>query len=217
VKPHLPLKRFVDPLRPITYGIVQAGEDVVDGIPYIRPVDMVGNEGVPDPNLLRRTAPEIAAMYKRSEVRAGDIVVSIGPSFGKVMIVPPELAGANLTQGTARAAPGNDIEGRFLYWALQSHHAIAFWESEVSGATFRALNLEPLGRTPIPRLPLCRQVAIADYLDRETTRISAVVERLGGSASSPPKSLSGLLLEKRRALITAAVTDELPDAAEALV
>ena len=172
------LKDLVDPKRPITYGIVQAGDDVLDGVPYIRPIDMSGNDGVIDPSALRRTSPLIAAVYRRSTVRCGDLVVSIGPSFGKVMVVPAELDGANLTQGTARVAPGHLVSRRYLYWALQSSPVVGFWEASVGGATFKALNLGPLGETPVPVTGLAEQDAIADYLDAETASINRMVQML---------------------------------------
>lgn len=190
--PRRPLKRFVDPARPITYGIVQAGEDVEGGVPYIRPVDMSGHNGV-DVARLRTTAPEIAAAYKRSAIRGGDIVVSIGPSFGKTMLVPDELTGANLTQGTARVAVQPRVSGRFVRWALQSGEAQAYWETGVAGATFRALNLGPLSLTPIPVVSEQEQRAIADFLDRETAKIDALIEK--------QNELIGLLRERRSAVI----------------
>ena len=110
----LPTKRIVDSARPNTYGIVQCGPNYPDGVPYIRPVDMDDERGV-GLDSLQRTAPDIAAAYARSTVRASDVVVSIGPSFGKAMVVPAELEGANLTQGTARLAPGADVAPRFLF------------------------------------------------------------------------------------------------------
>ncbi|MFE4903398.1 restriction endonuclease subunit S [Streptomyces cyaneofuscatus] len=173
--PALPLKRLVDPARSITYGIVQAGPDTPGGIPYIRPVDMSASAGVPDPMTLLRTTHQIADSYNRSSVKPGDLVVSIGPSYGKLMIVPRELAGANLTQGTARVAASETVSTRFLYWALQTAMARQFWDASVGGATFRALNLEPLGRTPVPIPPLDEQRRIADFLDMETGRIHQLV------------------------------------------
>ena len=171
----LPLKRYVDPARPITYGIVQAGEDVDGGVPYIRPIDMDGNNGIPDVTTLRRTTPEIAKTYRRSEVRPGDLIVSIGPSFGKTMIVPEALAGANLTQGTARVAPAKGVSVEYLYWALQSQLAKVHWHEAVGGATFRALNLEPLAETPVPLHPENAQRAITRFLSAETARIDTLV------------------------------------------
>jgi Type I restriction modification DNA specificity domain len=171
----LPLKRFVDPRRPITYGIVQAGPNIENGIPYIRPVDMYEHQGVRDQRALLRTSPEIAFAYSRSTVHTNDIVVSIGPSFGKTMIVGPELQGANLTQGTARVAPSTRVHVQYLRWALRSKVASEYWESVVSGATFRALNLEPLARTPVPQWHIQTQQAIANFLDVETARIDDLI------------------------------------------
>ena len=168
------LKRAVDPARPITYGIVQAGPHIEGGVPYIRPVDMTDHHGVANPADLQRTSLEIARQYRRSSVRRGDIVVSIGPSYGKTMVVPPDLDGANLTQGTARIAPAASWDVRFLRWCLRS---MAHWDSAVGGATFRALNLGPLAETPIPLHPLAEQRAIADYLDAETARIDALIAK----------------------------------------
>jgi type I restriction enzyme S subunit len=91
------------------------------------------------------------------------------------MIVPGELAGANLTQGTARVAPAKEIDPRYLRWAMRSTVATGFWDAAVAGATFRALNLEPLAQTPIPAWTLNTQVTIADFLDGETARIDALI------------------------------------------
>jgi type I restriction enzyme S subunit len=193
----LSLKRVVDPARPVTYGIVQCGPDVPDGIPCIRPVDMADEGGV-DPGALQRTAPEIAAAYSRSTIRPGDIVVSIGPSFGKAMVVPEALDGANLTQGTARVAPARGVFDRFLFWALRSAAARQAWDSHCSGATFRALTLEILASCEVVLPPPDEQRAIAAFLDRETARIDALVAK--------KERLIELLQEKRTALITRAVT-----------
>lgn len=171
------LKRLVNPARPITYGIVQAGPDTPGGIPYIRPVDMTPYSGIAPSVSLLRTTPEIAAAYRRSAIAEGDIVVSIGPSYGKVMVVNGALSGANLTQGTARVAPAPGAYNRFLYWALQSSEARQHWDSCVGGATFRALNLEPLGRTPVPLTPLEEQRRIADFLDTEIAHIDILAAK----------------------------------------
>lgn len=208
-----PLKYLVDPRRRITYGIVQCGPHVDDGVPYIRPVDMTDDGGV-GATPLQRTTPEIAAAYTRSIVRSGDLVVSIGPSFGKVMIVPPELAGANLTQGTARVACSRDVIPRYLFWLLRSSFAHAQWKAGSSGATFTALTLELLADTKCPTPPKVEQEAIARYLDVETSKIDALIEKVAGSkwrASVDVRSVGGMLgmlLERRAALITTAITGQ---------
>ena len=193
----LALKRVVNSERPVTYGIVQCGPEYPNGVPYIRPVDMDDEGGVALEDL-QRTSPEIAAAYARSTVRPNDIVVSIGPSFGKVMIVPPELDGANLTQGTARIAPGRLVTSRFLFWVLRSRSSQQAWDSYCSGATFRALTLQILETCAIALPPIDEQRPIAAFLDRETAKIDASVAK--------KERLIELLQEKRAALITRAVT-----------
>ena len=192
------LKRLVDPTRPITYGIVQAGPEFDGGVPYIRPADMTDESGVKDLASIKHTSPEIALQYRRSAVRSGDLVISIGPSFGKVMEVPSELDGANLTQGTARVAPGPNLNARFAFWCLRSHHCYSQWEAGIGGATFRALNLGPLAETRIPNPDLATQRRIADFLDRETARIDLLIEK--------KQRLVALLGEKRQSGIVSAVT-----------
>lgn len=192
------LKQVTDRARPITYGIVQAGPHVDGGVAYIRPADMTDETGVSVSNLMR-TDPAIAAAYERAAIRAGDIVLSIGPSYGKVMLVPEALNGANLTQGTARIAPAVDrVDQRFLFWALRSKAVRAQWDAAVGGATFAALNLGPLAETQIPLPELRRQVEIASFLDVETTRIDKLI--------AGKRRLLDLLEEKRLAVITQAVT-----------
>lgn len=171
----LPLRKLLDPARPLTYGIVQAGPDIEGGTRYIRPADMTETSGVRDESALLRTSDEIAAAYARASVRAGDLILSIGPSYGKVMVVPDSLNGANLTQGTARLAPSEEVSARWLYWVLQSKQSKAFWDAVSAGGTFRALNLGPLGETPVALIPLAEQRRIADFLDDRVARIDQVI------------------------------------------
>ncbi|MEH2529941.1 type I restriction enzyme S subunit [Bradyrhizobium sp. AZCC 1588] len=194
----VPLKRIVDQSRPITYGIVQCGPHVSGGIPYIRPTDMLDEAGVANEEGLLKTSEEIASSYARSTLQRGDLVCSIGPSFGKVMIVPQSLVGANLTQGTARIAVAKEHIPRFFFWVLRSTPSFHQWESSVGGATFRALNLEPLSETIVCVPSLDEQAAIAAFLDRETVKIDALVDE--------QRRLVELLKEKRRAVVSHAVT-----------
>ena len=195
------LKRVVNPERQITYGIVQAGPHVPDGIPYIRPADMTDEHGVVNHDEVMRTSPEIASGYSRSTIRSGDVVCSIGPSFGKAMITPEWLDGANLTQGTARIAVQPPNASHYIFWTLRSPFSVAQWESAVGGATFRALNLAPLAETTILVPTPTEQTAIAAFLDGETAKIDGLV--------AEQQRLMELLKEKRQAVISHTVTQGL--------
>lgn len=188
----LPLRKILNPRRPLTYGIVQAGPHVEGGVPYIRPVDMRATSGVLDESALQCTSPDIAHAYERASLRQGDVVLSIGPSFGKVMVVPESLQGANLTQGTARLAPGHEVSGRWLYWVLQARPTVTFWEAAAAGGTFKALNLGPLGETPVRLVAADEQRRIADFLDDRVSRIDRII--------AARREQINLLTEERRAV-----------------
>ncbi|MDD0803811.1 restriction endonuclease subunit S [Acinetobacter sp. Gutcm_16] len=192
------LKQVVDQNRQITYGIVQAGPNVENGIPYIRPADMTDEKGIKSFDELLRTSEQIALSYDRSKIKTGDIVISIGPSFGKVMMTPANLDGANLTQGTARIAISLEHNSRYFFWVLRSTISFSQWESVIGGATFRALNLGPLADTYVGFPSYDEQVKIATFLDHETTKIDHLIEK--------QQQLIELLKEKRQAVISHAVT-----------
>lgn len=195
------LRRLVTPERPMSYGILQCGEPVEDGVPYIGPSDMPGEGASPDLNSLRRTTREIAAAYARSALREGDVVVSIGPAYGKVAILDAELTGANLTQDTVRiAADPSLVDTRYLVWVLCSRETADYWNMEIDGATFRRLNLGTLARTPIPLPALVEQANIATYLDDQTAKIDLLISKVEAHIA--------LANERRSALITAAVTGQ---------
>ncbi|TFB16434.1 restriction endonuclease subunit S [Microbacterium sp. 3H14] len=198
----IPLKRLVSPRRPLTYGILQCGEPVENGIPYIGPSDLPGEGVSPVLASLRRTTPEIAAAYRRSVLAGGDIVVSIGPAFGRVGLLSDDLAGANLTQDTVRvAAMPEKIDAHYLVWVLSSRIADDFWDYEILGATFRRLNLGTLGETPIPLPSVDEQQRIAGMVDDAVAKIDTAI--------NVARQAVKLASERRTALISAAVTGKI--------
>ncbi|MDB2240821.1 restriction endonuclease subunit S [Halorubrum ezzemoulense] len=132
----------------ITYGIVQPGPHVEGGVPYINTEDMTDGD-IPKEGL-NRTSEEIAKKYSRSEIHTGELVVTIRATVGAVDQVPPDLDGANLTRGTARVVPGDSVSNRFLLWAIRSNAIQSEFDIRVKGTTFDEINLEQLGKVPIP-------------------------------------------------------------------
>jgi type I restriction enzyme, S subunit len=131
----------------ITYGIVQAGPNIEGGVPYIRTGDMSGDALVRASLLC--TSRRIADSYKRSEVRAGDLVMAIRATVGKVLPVPNDLDGANLTQGTARIAPNSRTDPSFLLWAIRQDRAQKSILAEIKGTTFAEITLADLRQVPL--------------------------------------------------------------------
>jgi len=183
----------------ITYGIVQAGPDVEDGIPYIRTSDMSGEffkeDGYP------KTSHEIDNSYRRSRVYEGDVVVAIRATVGKALPVPRYLNGANLTQGTAKVSPGRRLMTDFLLHYLASTTATQRFNSLAKGATFKEITLEMLRNFTIPIPPLAEQKQMILYINSKLNLLSTVL--------SCTEVAIERLQEYRSALITAAVTGKI--------
>ncbi len=153
----------------ITYGIVQAGPNINDGIPYIKTGD-IKNCSICQDNL-SKTDRKIAQKYKRSEVHFGDLIYSIRATVGTVAILPKSLEGANLTQGTAKISPGPLLNSRYLFWYLRSQGCQKWVRSRMKGVTFKEITLKTLRETPILLPPREIQDKFADLcLEIENTK-----------------------------------------------
>ncbi len=164
--PEEPLSSVVQEGTIVTYGIVQAGPPIENGVPYIRTGDIQGGRILV--GRLLRTSRDIAANYRRSEVRTGDLVMSIRATVGTVAVVPAELDGANLTQGTARIAPGPRASGPYLLSLIRAPGMQSWIQQRVKGATFKEITLGALRTAPIMLPPVELQKRFAAIAQRIT-------------------------------------------------
>ncbi|RLM72300.1 restriction endonuclease subunit S [Halorubrum sp. Atlit-26R] len=154
----LQLNRIRDARTPIVYGIVQPGPEQDEGVPYIK-----GGQCEPeylDPEKLSKTAKEIAEKYSRATLEPEDLVYEIRGSIGRVVKVPEKLAGANLTQDTARISPGENIDSTWLLYALKSEPFRQQMDLQARGATIEGVNLFDLRRGQLPVPPIQKQKQI---------------------------------------------------------
>jgi type I restriction enzyme S subunit len=109
-------------------------------------------------------------------------------------------------QSMAAVIPTRRIQARYLYWWLTANYPNI--RNMAGGEARDGLNLDLLGNIPCPVPGDDEQRAISAHLDRETTKIDAVVAK--------KRTLIERLAEKRTALISRTVTRGLPpDAARA--
>ena len=108
------------------------------------------------------------------------------------------IATANLctNQGCKSLVPKRLLNNGFFYYQISS--AKCELESRGQGSTFNELSKDKLGRIILARPPEPEQHTIASFLDRETAKIDALIQK--------KERLIELLQEKRTALITQAVT-----------
>jgi type I restriction enzyme S subunit len=179
----------------ICYGIVLPGPDQEEGVPIIKGGDC--HPEALDPDKLSKTTPEKASEYERSKLQANDLVYEIRGSVGRVVKVPPELKGANLTQDTARISPAENINPDWLMYALRSEPFRQQMELQTRGATIQGVNLEDLrnGVLPVPSYEEQCQIAEA------ANEVAKIINRLSEKINREIE----LLRERREAVITSAI------------
>lgn len=198
----LSLSNLVNPERNITYGIVQAGPHCEEGVPYIRVSDMTERKL----NLkgMLRTSPEIADKYKRSAVSAGDIVYALRGVIGHVQLVPNELDGANLTQGTARISPKEGVDSNYLLWAMKSPYVEFQNDLEAKGSTFREVTLASLRKIEVAIPPVSDQITITSCLNSIESKEFSAEDKLNQLKSIKKGLMQDLLTGKVRVQVDAA-------------
>lgn len=181
----------------ISYGIVQAGPHVLDGIPYIKSSDV---RGAINPETLQRTSREIHFKYRRSSVHPGDIVFSLRGNIGELAIVPDDLPEANLTQGTARIAVSEEQCNQFHYYQLASEKILNRINTLSKGSTFKEISLEELRKVKVLCAPIEEQKKIAKILSVWDKAITTTEQLLANSQQQKKALMQKLLTGKVRLL-----------------
>ena len=148
----------------ISYGIVQTGDDVENGIPIVRPVDLVGK--IVSLRGLKRVAPSIAEPYKRTILRGGDLLLCVRGTTGVISIASDELKGCNVSRGIVPLTFKSTVCPQYIYYQFLSQGIQKEIESKTRGAALRQINMEDLRqiRFPIPTIEVQKQ--IVSLLDR---------------------------------------------------
>lgn len=131
---------------------------------------------------------------------AGDVL------FGKLR---PYLRKSLLCDGLGLCSPEllvlrpdrSQVEPRFLHYVVRSNRFVALAVATSKGTKMPRTDFESIGRYEVEFPPLVAQRDIADFLDRETAALGALIEQ--------KRRLIGLLDEKRAATGRAAVSGEL--------
>jgi type I restriction enzyme, S subunit len=155
-----------------------------EGLPFLQGTADFGPL-TPVPSVYCASPTKIAA--------TGDVLFSVRAPVGELNIADQYVG---IGRGLCAIRAGTSWVPRFGWWAL---HEARYQLNYVStGSTYEAVATEDVANLLVERAPLDEQRAIADYLDRETARLDALV--------ATKERVLGLLAEKRRALITRAVT-----------
>lgn len=194
-----PIKRVKHLLAaPLAYGVLKPDKyDGADRVRLFRIVD-VGSSGLVDQSDIEFISPSQSQEFRRTLLMPGDVVLSVVGTLGRAFIADESHRGANLSRALARIQLRPETERRFFFYWLQSIEFETRVDITAQGTAQRVLNLSDLKEFELPVPIRAVQRAIADFLDRKTTAIDALIAK--------KERLLELLAEKRQSLITQAVT-----------
>ena len=140
---------------------------------------------------------EDAPSRARRRIRNGDVIISTVRTYLQAITQvqsPPENMIAST--GFAVVRPRPEFHASYFKYAVREPGFLTEVEKRSVGVNYPAINTSDLADIRVHVGP--QQRAIADYLDRETARLNALV--------AEKERLLKLFAEKRQALITRAVT-----------
>jgi type I restriction enzyme, S subunit len=112
----------------------------------------------------------------RRVLRPGDSILSTVRTYLRAAwTVPTGMDDLVASTGFVCLRPTAGVDSRYLGWLVQSDVVVEKVVAESVGVSYPAISPEKVGSIKVPCPPKPEQQIVADYLDRETTRIDALV------------------------------------------
>lgn len=134
----------------------------------------------------------------------GDLLVSEGGDVGRSCLWADELEDCYFQNSVNRIRAIDGNSNRYLYYWISTIKDKGYIDVLCNKSTIAHFTAEKVAAVPVPLPPHTEQSTIADFLDRETTKIDDLI--------AEQQRLIELLKEKRQVVISHAVTKGLnPD------
>lgn len=188
---------LTDANRPISYGIVQTGRNIPNGVPCLRVVD-IENGRISKSNLIA-TTEEISTSYKRTVLKSGDLVMPLRGKVGEVGIVDEDLIGSNLTRGVALISIRPEWSAKYCRQFIYASSTRRRLEQSMNGSALQEIPIAALRLFKITLPPTKKeQEAIATALSDTDTLIESLEQLIAKKRLIKQGTMQDLLTGKRR-------------------
>jgi type I restriction enzyme S subunit len=172
----------------VSYGVLIPGQDVEDGVPFIRIQDL--DHASPPLRPAKFIAREVDAQYPRTRLTGNEVLIAVvGATIGKIGVVPPQWAGANIARAVCRIVPGSGIRREFLIAVLRSPKCQSYFRKTTRTLAQPTLNVAQLLETPIA----CPELAQQDAILLRLARLQRHLDRLTTSHEATMVAMDALL------------------------
>lgn len=113
----------------------------------------------------------------RSQIKAGDILMTITGNIGRVAVVPKEINKANINQHVARiSVERKDLNPAFVFHWLSQPKFIQYYNSIKTGLAYPQISLKQVRETIIPIPAIEEQEKIANILSSVDNQIDTYIQ-----------------------------------------
>lgn len=137
----------------ISYGIVQPGDNLTEGVPVVRPVDLILNETLTSTKHFKKTSESISQAYSRTILNGKEILMCVRGTTGVVSLSSTVLKGCNVTRGIVPFKISDDILRKFIFYTFQAPITFDFIQQYTQGAALKQINIKDVKNIPISLPP----------------------------------------------------------------
>ena len=170
------LEEIVSDECPISYGIVQPGDGVENGIPVVRPVDMthtfVYRQG------LKHTTKEISNSYKRTILKWNEILLCVRGTTGLVSLATDELKGCNVNRGVTPIECNAQNDRWFVYFQFLTNAIQLHIAEYTKGIALKQINMKDVREIPFIVPPLSLQQSFAAKIESIEKQKAAITQSI---------------------------------------
>lgn len=167
------MDEIVDINTPISYGIVQPGDDVPDGIPVVRPVDLIAKNISLNDNI-KRTAKENSESYKRTILNGKEILMCVRGTTGIVSLTDETLKNCNVTRGIVPLKITDETLRLFVYYTIIAPVASEYIQHNTKGAALKQINIADVKKIPVALPSPQEQQSIVSFLDSLNEKVNTL-------------------------------------------
>jgi len=170
--------------RPCAYGVLQPGDDLSEGVLFVRVGDI--NDGRIDHTGLKVIAPAIAEAYPRTKLVGGEVLITLVGAIGRTAVVPASLAGANVARAVGVLPLADLIDPHWVEIWFRNPRKIVEMTAKSHEVARKTLNLEDVrfATVAIPSLTEQQQIVAEverrlSIADEAEAQVNTDLERAG--------------------------------------
>ena len=174
----MPLHKVLESGSSVSYGIVQTGDDVKDGVPVFRPVDIAGGR-IPTRSQLKRTTTEISNQYSRTLLKGYELLITVRGSVGETFRVNSEFAGCNVGRNIVPLRFDTSlVEYSFMQHFFAQSGTKRVLESMTKGIALQGLNMSEFREINVIIPDMNLQLKFATFVEQTDKSKLAVQQSL---------------------------------------